>query len=149
MRLSSRVGRFPPFAFGKSFRDFGRVDAVTSRVDEEGGSTPPVSAGHLDSRDYLVSGALKGCRQVAQVLAIALVTQVLGGLGEFMGALAIGGCAPDGENWAIAVFSAGRISNTPARLDCPQIISHQRPRLGQCGLFKMTPQAAPRAFSVC
>ena len=54
---------------------------------------------------YLVSGALKGCRQVAQVLAIALVAQVLGGLGELVGALAIGGGASDGDRLGHAVFN--------------------------------------------
>ena len=44
-----------------------------------------------------IGGALKGCRLVEHVPAIALVTQMLGALAELMRALAIGGRASDGE----------------------------------------------------
>jgi hypothetical protein len=40
---------------------------------------------------------LKGRRLVEHVPAIALVTQMLGGLAELMGTLAVGGRASDGE----------------------------------------------------
>ena len=44
-----------------------------------------------------IGGALKGCRLVEHVPAIAFVTQMLGGLAELVGALAIDGGAADGE----------------------------------------------------
>ena len=44
-----------------------------------------------------IGGALKGCRLVEHVSAIAFVTQMLGALAELMRALAIGGRASDGE----------------------------------------------------
>ena len=44
-----------------------------------------------------IGGALKGCRLVEQVLAIAFVARLPGALGELLRALAIDGGAADGE----------------------------------------------------
>jgi hypothetical protein len=44
-----------------------------------------------------IGGALKGCRLVAHVAAIAFVTQLPGGLAELLRTLAINGGATDGE----------------------------------------------------
>jgi hypothetical protein len=52
-------------------------------------------------------GALEGCRQVAQVSAINLIAQLLGGLAELKGALAIDAGAPDGEGLGHAESSYG------------------------------------------
>ena len=46
---------------------------------------------------HLVGGALKCCRQVAQVLANDLVARLCSGCGEFLGTLAIDGGAADGD----------------------------------------------------
>ena len=45
----------------------------------------------------LIGGAAVRRRSLEQVLEISFVAQVRSGLGEFPGALAIGGCASDGE----------------------------------------------------
>ena len=50
-------------------------------------------------------------RLIKQVFAIARIAQLLGGLGELLGALAVDCSAADREGLGHAVFSAGRISN--------------------------------------
>ena len=60
---------------------------------------------------HCISGTLEGGRLIKQVFAIARIAQLLGGLGELLGALAVDCSAADREGLGHAVFSAGRISN--------------------------------------
>ena len=62
-----------------------------------------------------VGGALKGCRLVEHVSAIARIARLPGGLGELLGALAIDGGTADGEGLGHVVFKLAAESKTPVR----------------------------------
>jgi hypothetical protein len=51
----------------------------------------------LRSRHHRIGGTLEGCCLVEHVAAIAFVARLRSGCGEFLGALAICGCASAGD----------------------------------------------------